>query len=151
MILQGKSFISTVSVHKSVEFKNIFEPLGANVIDFPMSEILAMEKTPVIQSVIRQIEKFQWIIFTSSNGVVHFHRLLKEIGNESQIPNGIKIASVGIKTANAIENNGRKVDFTGSRNTVENLVDDLMAKESLQNCNILLPLGNLAPDTLEKG
>ena len=149
MILQGKVFISTVSAHKSVEIRNIFEPLGATVIDFPMTEFMTVEQTPAIQTAICQIEKFHWIIFTSANGVTHFHQLLMGIGKVSKIPSGVKIAAVGVKTALELEKAGRKADYSGSGNTAENLVNELIEKESLQNCNILLPLGNLAPDTLE--
>ncbi|MDP3003783.1 MAG: uroporphyrinogen-III synthase [Bacteroidales bacterium] len=149
MILQGKVFISTVSTHKSFEIRNIFEPLGATVVDFPMTEFMAVDQTPAIQSAICQIEKFNWIIFTSANGVKHFYRLLNEIGKVSKIPSGVKIAAVGVKTALELENAGRKADYSGSGNTAENLVNELIEKESLQNCNILLPLGNLAPDTLQ--
>ncbi len=149
MILQGKVFISTVSIHKSVEIRNIFEQLGATVVDFPMTELLAVEQTPAIQKAIWQIEKFQWIIFTSANGVRYFHRLLKEIGKVSKIPSGVKIAAVGVKTALELENNGRNADYSGTKNTAENLVNELMEKESLANLNILLPLGNLAPGTLQ--
>lgn len=148
MILRGKVFISTVSSHKSGEIKNIFEPLGVTMVDFPMTEFMAVEQTPSIRSAIRQIEKFHWIIFTSANGVMHFHRLLMETGKVSKIPSGIKIAAVGFKTALELEYTGRKADYSGSGNTAENLVNELLEKESLRNCNILLPLGNLAPDTM---
>lgn len=148
MILQGKVFISTVSVTKSVEIRNIFEPMGVTVVDFPMTEFVAVEQINSIQNAIRQIEKFHWIIFTSANGVTHFHRLLMETGKIPKIPSGIKIATVGVKTELELENAGRKADYSGSGNTAENLINELLEKESLQNCNILLPLGNLAPDTL---
>lgn len=149
MILQGKVFISTVSVHKSVEIRNIFEPLGATVVDFPMTELMAMDQTPAIQSAICQIEKFNWIIFTSANGVKHFYRLLNKIGKVSKIPSGVKIAAVGVKTALELKNAGRNADYSGSGNTAENLVNELLEKESMAKLNILLPLGNLAPDTLQ--
>lgn len=149
MILQGKVFISTVSVHKSVEIRNIFEPLGATVIDFPMIECIAADKTPANQNTIRQIEKFHWIIFTSANGVKYFHRLLNESGKVSKIPSEVKIAVVGVKTALELKNAGRTADYSGSNNTAENLLTDLLEKESLANLNILLPLGNLAPDSLQ--
>jgi uroporphyrinogen-III synthase len=150
MNLQGKTIISTVSGHKSVEIRNIFESLGARVVDFPMTELLAVKKTSHLQRVLQQIRKFQWIIFTSASGVDHFHLLLKDMGEVSKIPDGIKIAAVGLKTAKALESRGNPADFIGSRNTVENLVEDLMDSHSMQNCNILLPLGNMAPDTLER-
>ena len=148
MILQGKIFISTVSAHKSVEIRNIFEPLGATVVDFPMTELMAVDQTHAIQSAICQIEKFNWIIFTSANGVKHFYRLLNQIGKVSKIPSGVKIAAVGVKTALELKNAGRNADYIGSGNTAENLVNELLEKESMAKLNILLPLGNLAPDTL---
>lgn len=149
MILQGKVIISTVSTHKSVKIRNIFEPLGATVIDFPMTEVMAAEKTSAIQKAILQIEKFHWIIFTSANAVIYFHRLLKETGKFSRIPSAVKIAAVGVKTAMELKNAGRNADYSGTKNTAENLVNELMEKESLANLNILLPLGTLAPDTLQ--
>lgn len=149
MILQGKVFISTVSIHKSVEIRNIFEPLGVTIVDFPMTECIAADYTPVIQSAIRQIGKFQWIIFTSANGVINFHRLLSETTSLSEIPSGIKIAVIGAKTALELKKTGIIADYSGSGNTAENLVNELMKKEVLQDCNILLPLGNLAPDNTQ--
>ena len=149
MILKGKVFISTVSAHKSVEIRNIFEPLGAVVIDFPMTEIAGAELTPEIQDAINSLEKFHWIIFTSANGVKHFFQLVKNSGSFPSLPLTVKIAAVGIKTASELEKEGMKVHFTGSGNTAEELANELIRTESLQNCNILLPLGNLAPDTLQ--
>ena len=149
MILQDKVFISTVSLNKSVKIRNIFEPLGATVIDFPMIECTAIDPSTSVREIIRQIEKFHWIIFTSSNGVSQFYRLLYETTNLSEIPPGIKISVVGVKTALELKKTGKTADHTGTGNTAENLVNELIIKKSLQNCNILLPLGNLAPDTLQ--
>jgi len=149
MILRGKVFISTVSIHKSVEIRNIFEPLGVTVVDFPMTECIASDQTPAIQNTISQIEKFHWIIFTSANGVKHFHRLLSETTNLPGIPSEIKIAVVGTKTALELKKNGIIADYSGLGNTAENLVKELIEKKLLQGCNILLPLGNLAPDSAQ--
>ena len=147
MILQGKIFISTVSNHKSFEIRNIFEPLGAILVDFPMTEFIEADQTPEIQNVIRQIKKYQWIIFTSANGVKYFHHILFETTNLSSIPSGIKIAVVGPKTALELKNTGRTADYTGIGGTVETLVNELIEKRLVQHCNVLFPLGNLSPDT----
>jgi uroporphyrinogen-III synthase len=150
MILQGKVLISTVSTHKSGEIRSVFEPLGATVIDFPMTEIIPVEVTADIQNVIGQLEKFNWIIFTSANGVIHFYRILSETGMLSKIPDTVKIGAVGVKTALELEKTGRIADFTGSGNTAEKLIEELIEKEPMQNCHVLLPLGNLAPPTIEQ-
>jgi uroporphyrinogen-III synthase len=150
MSLKGKVFISTVYSHKSAEIRNIFEPLGATVIDFPLTEIRTTDLSSSLKNILLNIENYNWVVFTSSNGVTHLLKLLSMSGRESKIPSHIKTAAVGIKTARELEKNGHKADFTGTGHTAENLVKELMEKEALEGTNILLPLGNLAPDTLEK-
>ena len=150
MTLDGKTFISTVSTKKSEEIKNILSPLGANVIDFPMIEIVPAELTPRIKYSIEQLNVFHWIIFTSGNGVKHFYSLLNQIKKETKVPLTIKLAVIGTVTARELEKIDRKADFISLGNTSENLVNELLEKEKIQNQNILLPLGNLAPDVLQK-
>jgi len=149
MILQGKIFISTVSTDKSFEIRNIFEPLGAQLVDFPMIKIIGADNTPEIHSALNQIEKYQWIIFTSANGIKYFHHLLFETTNLASIPSAIKIAVVGPKTALELKNTGRTAEYAGSGGTAESLINEMIEKELVQNCNVLLPLGNLAPDSTQ--
>ncbi len=149
MRLQGKIFISTVSAVKASEIRNIFEPLGAIMIDFPMTRFTGSDNTTEIQSVFMQLEKYQWIIFTSANGVKYFHHLLADTIGLTAIPQGIKIGVVGPKTALELKNYGRNADFTGSGGTAESLINELIEKKLVHNCNVLLPLGNLAPDTAQ--
>lgn len=150
MKLQGKIFISTVSIDKSFEIRNIFEPLGALLVDFPMTKIIGSDNTPEIHRALNQIEKYQWIIFTSANGVKYFHHLLFETTNLVLIPSTIKIAVVGPKTALELKNTGRTADYTGSGGTAESLINEMIEKEWVQDCKVLLPLGNLAPDSIQK-
>ena len=143
MILRGKVFISTVSTGKSFEMRNIFEPLGASLVDFPMTEFAEAELTSEILQAVTQIEKYDWIIFTSVNGVKYFHSILNKAGISS-IPSSVNIAVVGSKTGLALLNAGRNATYTGSGGTGEDMVTELIEKGLVQNCNILLPVGNLA-------
>jgi uroporphyrinogen-III synthase len=144
MILHGKVFISTVSTNRSFEIRNIFEPLGASLVDFPMTEFTEADLTPEIFDAVSQIDKYDWIIFTSANGVRYFHHLLFKITGLSLIPAEIKIAVVGPKTELALQETGRTANYSGFGNTAEDMVTGLIEKELVQNCNILLPVGNLA-------
>jgi len=148
MTLKGKVFISTVNACKSSSMRHIFEPLGATIFDFPMTEIIKTEILPEIHDAFSQIEKYNWIIFTSSNGVRYFHQLLSELTGMSSVPTTVKLAAVGPKTAMELKNNGRTADFTGFGGTAESLAAELIEKQFVQNCNVLLPLGNLAPDAM---
>ena len=149
MRLQGKIFISTVSTGKAPEIRNIFEPLGALIVDFPMTRFIESDITPEIQSVLMQIEKYQWVIFTSANGAKYFHHLLSATTGLTAIPRGIKIAVVRPRTALELKNSGRTADYTGTGGTAESLINELVGKKLVHNCNVLFPLGNLAPGTAQ--
>ncbi|MEX0987795.1 MAG: uroporphyrinogen-III synthase [Bacteroidales bacterium] len=151
MTLEGKVFISTVSAGKSAEIRNIFQPLGATVVDCPMTAVVGSDLTPQVKEVMINLGKFHWIIFTSANGVIFFHRFLQQSGNSTMLPPKIKVAVVGPKTALALEKTGRTADFTGSGDSAESLLDELIENFSMEGSEILLPLGNLAPETLEIG
>ncbi len=148
MILHGKVFISTVSLNKSFEIRKIFEPLGASIIDLPMTECIEEDQTSEIIDSLNRIEQYQWIFFTSATGVNFFHKLLYKITGLPSIPPEIKIAVVGPKTGQALKVTGRTPDFTASGTNSENMIIELMEKELVQNCSILLPVGNLASDNI---
>jgi uroporphyrinogen-III synthase len=150
MMLKEKILISTVSADKSSRIREIFEPLGAAVVDFPMTEIQSARLSEDENKALKTIKKYHWIIFTSPNGVIHFYKLLKETTGISGIPSGIKTAAIGIKTASELEKRGRKPDYTGKGSTSEDLANELSELDTIKGYSILLPLGNLATTTLEE-
>lgn len=149
MILKDKVFISTVSRDKSAGIRRVFEPLGVTVIDFPMTEIETAELTPAILNVISDLEKYDWIVFTSANGIIHLNKLLLQAGISTCLPSRIRVAVIGERTALQLEKSGRKADYIPVSNTARGLATELKEIVSGKNCKILLPLGNLAPATME--
>ncbi len=149
MILKDKIFISTVNANKSAEIKRVFEPLGVTVVDFPMIEIIGADLSSV-RSVISRNEDFDWVIFTSANGASYFYTFLQEISGNRNLTKNTKIAVIGQSTAKVVKKLDRAPDFIGSGNTAEDLVDEMIEKEMVAGQQILLPLGNIAPDTVQK-
>jgi uroporphyrinogen-III synthase len=149
MILKNKIFISTVNSNKSGEIKRVFEPLGATIIDFPMIEIVAADLSAV-RNTINQNEDFGWVVFTSANGASYFYTFLQEVTGQRNLSVHTKIAVIGQSTAKVVKKLDRNPDFIGEGNTAEDLVNELLEKEIVANQSILLPLGNLAPDTMQK-
>ena len=148
MILKDKIFISTVNTNKSAEIKRVFEPLGATIVDFPMIEIVGADLT-MVRGVISRNEDFDWVIFTSTNGASYFYTFLQEITGQRNLSKFTKIAVIGQSTEKVVKKLDRTPDFVGSGNTAEELVAELIEKELVTSQNILLPLGNLAPDTIQ--
>jgi uroporphyrinogen-III synthase len=71
---------------------------------------------------------------------------LSELNGLISIPQNIKIAVVGPKTALELKNNGRTADYTGLGGTGMSLVTELIDRRLLDNCSVLFALGELASD-----
>jgi uroporphyrinogen-III synthase len=95
---------------------------------------------------LERLKSYEWIFFTSKNGVHFFFQKLKEhcLSLEGS---GIKFAAVGEKTRKAMESCGIQADFVPQLYTGSDF-----AKEFLQRFpdpgHVLLSKGNLARDTI---
>jgi uroporphyrinogen III methyltransferase/synthase len=98
------------------------EDLGAELIEFPTIEIAPPESYSELDSAIDRIEKYDWLIFTSRNGVKYFLKRLFEKGRDIRDLKGIKICAVGSKTAEEIRNYGMKVDLIPEEYSSEGLI-----------------------------
>ena len=75
---------------------------GAIVLDFPMIQICPVELNNELSGILQQIISFQWIVFTSKNGVDCFFKLLLQSGIHSDILAKVKIAVFGKKTSDEV-------------------------------------------------
>lgn len=150
MSLEGKIFINTVSQQKAERFKSVFSACGATLIDFPMTDVRASLLTPAISNVLSELEYYNWVVFTSGHGVSNFLTLWEDLYPSASLPGHLRFAVIGKVTARTLANAGYTPEYTGTGNTAEDLGNELIEKGMLQNCRVLLVLGNLAPDTLEK-
>ena len=74
--LQDKLFISTRPKDSSEELTRTLTSLGATVIEFPLIEIKAAPISEKEKQYFSVLNNFQWIVFTSPNGVRHFFDIL---------------------------------------------------------------------------
>jgi uroporphyrinogen-III synthase len=70
--LKNRTIISTRPLSNDDVIRDYLSDKGANVIDFPMIEISAAFVNDNIKNALNNIKSFQWIIFTSKNGVEFF-------------------------------------------------------------------------------
>jgi uroporphyrinogen III methyltransferase/synthase len=126
-----------------------FEPLedmGAEMIEFPTIEIAPPENYDELDSAIKKIEAYNWIIFTSGNGVKYFLKRLMEKDKDIRDLKGIRICAIGTKTAEEIKKYGIKVDLIPEEFNAEGLIEAFLKiqnsklkKQSLKGIKILLP------------
>ena len=81
--LKDKIFISTRPANGADELPGLFANAGATLLEMPLIEIFSKPLNDPEKQAISNLEEFQWLIFTSSNGVKYFFQNL----NPCQIPN----------------------------------------------------------------
>ena len=75
------------------------EELGSEVIECPTIEIIPPDSYVPLDRTIQDLEEYDWIVFTSVNGVKEFLNRLQYLGKDSAALEGIRLAAIGPETA----------------------------------------------------
>ena len=151
--LFGKRILITRPSEGENRLSKILEGYGASCLELPVLEIRPLENYAELDSFIKQIEAFQWIIFTSQNGVKFFKQRLDYLKKDARCLKGLKIAAIGPGTALSLENLGLKADLQPARFCQEGLIE-CFKKKKIRRENILLVRAlearNILPSDLRK-
>jgi uroporphyrinogen III methyltransferase/synthase len=135
--LSGKRILITRAVEQSKELSNLLGDYGAEVICFPTIEIVPPENFQPLDKAIEKIDSYDWIIFTSVNGVKFFTQRLQQKGIASAALIRQKICAIGPKTQKELEKIGFRVHFRPSEYRAEGIAEGLKA-QGIQGEKILL-------------
>ena len=78
--LANRTIVITRAQKQAEEFSSLLEDLGARVIVCPTIEIVEPESYERLDEAIDHLYGYDWLIFTSANGVDHFMRRVMEKG-----------------------------------------------------------------------
>jgi len=116
------------------------EELGAEVILFPTIEIVPPENWDELDRAIDDAENYDWLIFTSANGVRYFFGRLFDTNKDIRDLKGVRICAIGSKTAAEISKFGIGVDLVPESFNAEGLIaaftKENRAKEDTKNSAI---------------
>jgi uroporphyrinogen III methyltransferase / synthase len=144
--LAGKRIVVTRAQEQAAELAAKLLRLGAEVVEFPTIEILpALDYRP-LDDAIKSITSYDWLIFTSVNGVRFFlERLAKAGANIDAVR--AAICAIGPATRRAAENAGFRVALMPEKYVAESMVASF-ASEDLAGKRILLPRAAIARDVV---
>ncbi|MDD3078481.1 MAG: uroporphyrinogen-III synthase [Paludibacter sp.] len=145
-----KKIISTRPLAEDDKIKNLLESKGAFVIDFPMIQTKCIQETDELLSVLKKINNYNWIIFTSKNGALCLYQLLQKNGFSYEIIGSKKFAVIGKATAEKVQKLFGKPAFISSGRNAEDLLLEIRS-EIHPTDKALLVLGELADNKLEAG
>ncbi|MBL7966996.1 MAG: uroporphyrinogen-III synthase [Prolixibacteraceae bacterium] len=147
-ILENKVFISTRPEGQSAELETLLADEAATLISMPTIQVKPLPLDDFGRLQLKNIGSFNWIVFTSPNGLKYFFARLFEIQNNYVLPEHLKIAVVGKKTAAHLECYGTSAAFINLGNTAEDFVADFFHRVNLGE-RVLFPIGNLARTVIE--
>ena len=123
MSLQGKKIVVTRAAHQADGLADMLADRGAEPLLFPCIGVEPPENPSILNNALRTIDRFDWLVLTSSNTVIALEKHLSKLGKEREIFDGLKVAAVGEQTAQTA------ADLLGI--TVDVLPDEQQSAEGL--------------------
>jgi uroporphyrinogen III methyltransferase/synthase len=145
--LRGKNIVVTRDPSQSGNLVKKLSALGVNVYTFPTIKITPPEDWSSCDRAFQRIEEYDWIIFSSVNGVRFF---LKRAEYHQINYFQASIASVGQKTADELGKYGITADLIPSSSTAKGLLD-VFKNLDIHSKKILVPTSDLSRDELVSG
>lgn len=150
--LAGRRIILTRSPKQSGEMTRVLQKLGAEVIACPTIEIKPPSSWGQLDSALGRLSEFDWLVFTSSNGVEYFLRRLDESGHGRAELMPHRVCAVGRKTAEKLKSENLQVDVMPERFTAESLVEEFIKRfgvgHRLRGSRMLLPAAKVTRDVI---
>ncbi len=148
--LFGKKIVVTRARDQARSLYKILSSQGALAIPFPCIRTASAGSSEEIIGLIFSND-FDWMVFSSENGVRWFFKLLQNGYRDARILKNIKIAVIGSGTAEKLREFGLNYDFMPSSFTSEYLVDELTAKYDIKGQRFLRIKGCFKRDPLTEG
>ena len=146
--LFGRRVVVTRSREQAGELVEMLEERGAEAIQAPTIRVAPPEDMAALDRACLEASTFDWIVFTSANGVDYFMKRLLEVGDVRDLK-GVRICTVGPSTASRVSRYGIRVDLTPEEYRAESIVQTLTAFDGrLSGVRMLLPRADIARELL---
>lgn len=145
--LFGKRVLIPRPSHQGRETAAALRARGAAPVLCPAIEIVDGPDPGALRKAVADAYLFDWVVFTSSNGVDAFFKVAISEGRDGRLFGRARIATIGPKTAEALARHGLRADLTAQSFVAESLIEALLA-ESTRGSRILIPRAEEAREIL---
>lgn len=149
--LFGQTVVVTRTRQQASDLSERLEALGANVIEAPTIEITPPGDWEAVDDALRRSAVFDWIVFTSANGVIHTKQRLLDVNLDTRHFGGIRFAAIGDPTSRAVkEQFGIRVDLCPKSFVAEALAEELISRGEVGGKRFLLLRADIARPILRE-
>jgi uroporphyrinogen-III synthase len=146
--LQSRRIAITRAREQASELSAKLAALGAQVLELPLIRVAKAVDRETLGDVFAELGTYDWIVFTSSNGVRFFFEEFDAAFDDIRSLGFLRFACVGDATARAIVERHLRVECQPKVATAEALADEMIATGSLDSAKIVAITGSLNRDTL---
>ena len=145
--LFGQTVLVTRAREQASVLTELLEERGARCIEAPAIKMIDPESFAPLDDAIACLDRYDWIIFTSTNGVDSFFRRLHHAGRDSRALAQAKVAAIGAQTAGQLEKFGIRADIIPLEFRAEGIVKALDGQIA-SGMKVLIPRAAVARDVL---
>lgn len=154
--LRGLRIVVTRPREQAGELADAIRARGGEALVFPSIRIDEPEDPERLRLAAAWLPEYDWVVFTSINGVHRFWAALEEVGGGTHSFSGIRVAAVGPVTAAALERRGIATDLIPRQYVGEALLRAIRDRGGLEDgsavgVRVLLPVARDARTILERG
>jgi uroporphyrinogen-III synthase len=146
--LSGRRIVVTRAREQSSELTGKLAALGAEVLELPLITVSKEIDKHTLHDVLSELGSYDWIVFTSANGVRYFLDEFYRIYDDVRSLGLLRFAAIGDTTAKAITDQHIKVECQPKIATGGALAEALIDTGSLDSAKLLVITGNLNRDEL---
>jgi uroporphyrinogen-III synthase len=145
--LAGRRIVITRPAERAARLADRLRALGAVPVVFPTIRIEAADSAPLVAAA-RDLDAFDWVVFTSASGVDAFFAHLAEAGRDARDMARRQVAAIGPVTAQALRKRGVEPALVPAEYVAEAI---LAALGDVGGRSFLLPRADIAREALAEG
>jgi uroporphyrinogen III methyltransferase/synthase len=136
--LLGKRIVVTRARAQASDLVQRLTRLGAECVECPTIEVVPPDSWQALDRALEALDTYQWLVFTSVNGVQCFFDRLFNNGLDTRALGHIKTAAIGPVTARRMRHFGLNTDIMPQNYRAESVVE-AFSKQKIQGAKVLLP------------
>jgi uroporphyrinogen III methyltransferase/synthase len=145
--LFGMRILVTRPKEQAGALSHLLSAYGAEPVECPTIRIVPPEAWTELDQALAQLDRYQWLVFTSVNGVRPFMERLRSQGRDVRALSGLRLACIGPQTAEALSEWGLRADVIPSDYHAEGLIEALTAA-GVAGQRVLIPRATVAREVL---
>jgi uroporphyrinogen-III synthase len=146
--LEGRRIVVTRAGTQAAGFVERLRALGAVPVECPAIAIAPLEDFAPLDAAIHRLESYDWVIFTSVNGVEAFAARMQALNKDPSALSARKLGAIGPATHDRLEALGCSPDFVPGAYVAEAIVEQI---PDIRGCRVLLPRADIARKALADG